>query len=172
LDAGGGIGLYANQALARGAEVVVADFSIRALEVNRRKNSKFRANLELVLADVGKLLFPYIVTEPVSYLTASFLVHVSRPAEAEIRNPFIGLLTLRPDLATHILVVAILLTVIALIYLEFSGVDSYTFTFLMAFAFVSFYWVGGQQYFTWFVPFVIVSVLKRMGHHQVSESLR
>lgn len=49
MDAGGGIGLYANQALARGAEVVVADFSIRALEVNRRKNSEFRANLGLCL---------------------------------------------------------------------------------------------------------------------------
>jgi ubiquinone/menaquinone biosynthesis C-methylase UbiE len=57
LDAGGGIGVYAGEALARGTEVVVVDFSIRALEVNRVRNSNFRANLELVLADVVKLPF-------------------------------------------------------------------------------------------------------------------
>jgi ubiquinone/menaquinone biosynthesis C-methylase UbiE len=57
LDAGGGIGVYAGKALARGTEVVVVDFSIRALEVNRAKNSNFRANLELVLADVVRLPF-------------------------------------------------------------------------------------------------------------------
>ena len=147
--------------------VLLLPYFVYRIAAGRRK----RCILYLAAAFATASL-PYIVTEPVSYLTASFLVHVSRPAESEIRNPFIGLLTLRPDLATHILVLAILLAVIALIYLEFSGVDSYTFTFLMAFAFVSFYWVAGQQYFTWFVPFVIVSVLKRMGHDQVSESLR
>jgi ubiquinone/menaquinone biosynthesis C-methylase UbiE len=57
LDAGGGVGVYTSEVLARKAEVVVVDFSIRALEVNRAKNSRFRANLELVLADVVKLPF-------------------------------------------------------------------------------------------------------------------
>jgi uncharacterized membrane protein len=125
---------------------------------------KIRKNCIVALVG-GFMLFslPFILSDPISYLKASYLLHVSRASEGSFgANAFSGLTVFWQNPLTQALGLAILVGVVGLIYMQFLESDPYTFAFLLAFSFISFYWVIYSQYFSYFVPFLIVSITKRI----------
>jgi uncharacterized membrane protein len=107
--------------------------------------------------------------DPWSYVQASYLVHAYRESHGFQWGTFAGCVETFPWCVPVSL--AIFGVAMVFIYFKFSRVDPYTFAFLVGFAFIAFYWVAAEQYFTWFVPFVVVSVIRSLPKLRTDKSM-
>jgi hypothetical protein len=154
-------GRMALSALVFGVSVGFKQFAILLLPyfiLAQRSGSKAKIFV-LVLAGFLFTSLPGLA-DPWSYVQASYLVHVYRQSQGFQWGTFAGCAE------TFVWCVPVSLVIFAaamfFIYFEFNRADPYTFTFLLGFAFIAFYWVAAEQYFTWFVPFVVVSVIRNL----------
>lgn len=105
------------------------------------------------------------LSDPWSYIAASYLIHTYRRSENFQWGTLAGCWEAFPWCVPVSL--AIFAVVMSFIYLKFNRADPYTFGFLIAFAFIAFYWVAWEQYFTWFVPFAVVAIFRSFGSNQI-----
>jgi uncharacterized membrane protein len=107
--------------------------------------------------------------DPLTYLWSSYLIHAYRQSENFQWGTFAGCWeTFAWCVPVSLAIFALVMT---FIYLMFHRTDPYTFAFLIAFAFIAFYWVAWEQYFTWFVPFVVIAIMRRIGSDSSGQRL-
>lgn len=142
-----------------GTSVGFKQFAVLLLPYFAVKQEVRRKNLISILAGFLLASLPGLA-DPWAYLRTSYLGHAYRQSVNFQWGTFAGCWDVFPWCVPVSL--AIFSVAMLFIYIKFSRVDPYTFAFMIAFAFIAFYWAAWEQYFTWFVPFLVVSVMRSL----------